>query len=130
MTAAETNAYISSLIRQSIEKLEMNYVRAHERGDVDPVVLLLDPRDAAALKLLMEHERFESVSSMLSSRSDTDIMPLIFSGMPLREALRLTSRLYPDMLEEFEPMEPAVGFRVFVVAAGDVVIATLPPVQL
>jgi hypothetical protein len=54
------------LIAQGIERVEMNYARAIDRGDFDPVVLWLNFRDDLARTIAGQYGQADRVARMVA----------------------------------------------------------------
>jgi hypothetical protein len=125
----ETNAaaFREKLARQDREKIEMNYDRALARGDVDPVVLLFDSSDALARAILDWHDQSERVAAMVAEAARRGGTPVVISGLPRRDALRITQDSFPGLQREFDAKDPGAGYHVVVIAAGGAMVLVMPP---
>jgi hypothetical protein len=121
-------AFSTSLIQRSTEKIEWNYLRALERGDVDPVVLLLALRDPRARAIAEQSGQVERIARMVEESAHRDEVPIVIVGLPLQDACWVSDGLLPGLREALGAMDAGPGYVVVAVAHGGATAVAMPPV--
>ena len=127
MSVNDNSMFRKDLIAQSIEKIEMNFIRATERGDVDPIVLLLHLPDEFARLIAEQFDHTDRIASMLSD-ARREVSPAVIIGLPSRAACRIADGFFWDREETIDAIDAGQGFIVVAVARGGATVMTLPPV--
>jgi hypothetical protein len=120
-------AFHAELLRRDVEKVEMSFVRAVERGASEPAVFLLDPNDEHAREILDTTGRSEMVAAH-AAKASPEVTPLITWGIPRQLACSLLAMSFPETAAEFEAIDTGECYLVAVVADGGVSVFLRTPV--
>jgi hypothetical protein len=127
MTDEEVGIYLTGLLDQSREKVEMNYLLARERGDDDPVVLLLDAGDPRARAMLDRHAQADRIAAMVARAKSDGCALMVICGLPRREALGIAAGHLPGLEAVLDDIDVGEGYLAVVVGGGGYAVEAMPP---
>ncbi len=129
----ETRRRLDMLV-PSTEYAEMSYLKALRQGIKDPVVIIVDPRDAMAQEVVRRSFGDDLARRLLRTsderfRKTPDVHPAMDWAMAPDEALRVLADLSPNAREGLTEELPPGHFRLVVVGAGGAsyICRPLPP---
>ncbi len=129
---ADATADRIDFLGQWLEDVERNYIEAVELGATEPVVLLLDGRDAharAVAEAIAEgYGQGDQIDTYVAAAVDGGVVPALIWGVPRDLACDLLSGVVPEVGEELASAPSGTGYLAIVIAAGGYTIAPLPPV--
>ncbi len=129
MTDIDPDVLHDFLRSSHLEKVEMAYLRALNRGAGDPVVLLLDLGDPWARAVASAHNDQAQVREMTGKAPDPGGRPvLMFWGVPRRRALEAGATRLRGLDELICRLEPGDGYLLVVIAGGGMSGFAMPPV--
>ena len=128
MTDPDTFHFNESLVRQLIERIEMNYERAVRRGDEDPIVLVLELLDPIACVIVERCGAGERIAGTIAEAKIRRATPAVVIGLPAEAANSITHGLVHDFAASLARMPAGEGFPVAVVSRVGASLYRMPTV--
>jgi hypothetical protein len=117
MSDQDRITYREFLLSQSVEKIEMAYLRALQGEAEDPVVLVLDLSDRRARAIAEVHVRLETIRRVVAEGRGRDGALLMFWGVPRRWASEFGTSRIPVLDVEIDRIDPGSGFIAVVISS-------------
>lgn len=114
------------LLKASTERYEVAYLKARRKGLKDPVIFLLDLRDAYACDLVRSMTDGAALDESLK-RADRGVLPIMTTFMSLASATALLAKDFGDIchgLKTWPFYDEELGAPVVVIGNGVVSLAS------